>query len=81
MTPTLFILRSFSDKSKTQPLTTDPKNKHAERLVKRIYNIVDELNLLYDLGIELELMLRDDNMSAQLEGLKRGFCKLAMSST
>lgn len=59
---------------------TSPKNKHAERLVKRIDSIVDELNMLYKLGIELELMLRDDDMAAQLEGLRGGFCNLAVSS-
>ncbi|KAJ5628743.1 hypothetical protein N7490_010971 [Penicillium lividum] len=72
---------SFSDMSKSQPLVSGPKNKHAERLIKRIDSIVNELSSLYEIGIELELMHHDDNMSAQLEGLKGAFCNLAVNST
>ena len=61
-------------------MVESPGNKHADRLVKRIGTIVDELNMLYKIGVELELMLGDDEMTAQLEGLRGGFCKLSVGS-
>ncbi|KAJ5751963.1 hypothetical protein N7520_008880 [Penicillium odoratum] len=66
---------------KSQRLVSGPKNKHAERLIKRIHSIVDELSSLYQIGIKVKLMHRDDNMTAPLEGPKSGFCNLALNWT
>ena len=51
------------------------KDTNADRLAKRIKKTLDELSLLYDIGIELELLPQDNDMFTQLESLKKGFCK------
>lgn len=70
----------ISDKQRSQPLVESPGKKHADRLVKRIGTLVDELYMVYKIGVELELMLQDDEMSAQLKGLRGKLSKLPMGS-
>lgn len=59
----------------SSPLPLCSKDTNADRLAKRIKKTLDELSLLYDIGIELELVPQDNDMFTQLENLKKGFCK------
>ncbi|KAJ5416334.1 hypothetical protein N7491_011369 [Penicillium cf. griseofulvum] len=59
----------------SSPLPLCSKDTNADRLAKRIKKTLDELSLLYDIGIELELIPQDNDMFIQLENLKKGFCK------
>lgn len=58
----------------SSPLPLCSKDSNADRLAKRIKKTLDELSLLYEIGIELELVPRDSEMFTQLESLKKGFC-------
>lgn len=57
------------------PLPPCSKDTNADRLATRIKKTLDELSLLYNIGIELDLVPQDNNMFTQLENLKKGFCK------
>ncbi|BCR87932.1 uncharacterized protein ACHE_40496A [Aspergillus chevalieri] len=59
----------------SSPLPLCSKDTNADRLAKRIKKTLDELSLLYDIGIELELVPQDNDMFTQLESLKKAFCK------
>lgn len=59
----------------SSPLPLCSKDTNADRLAKRIKKTLDELSLLYDIGIELELVPQDNDMFIQLENLKKGFGK------
>jgi hypothetical protein len=78
-TPPKALSSAATETAQSPP--TSHKNRHSERLVNRIHNTLDELSMLYNIGIELELMHKDDQMAAHLEALKRGFDNLATRST